>query len=285
MLSFKEFLYETFLMESEARIEHARKMFEPKFKEKFGDQHQAVFDKVVENDPSKNKQYTHWIARQVEKHNLKPEDLYKTKEDLEKFEKGKNRLPADQRDINKHTHKSLYDTVKDLGDVKSNKEAKKEHHQEMMKDVTTVYDGPHGKVQIPHTEEASCHLGKGTRWCTAASKSNNMFSHYNSQGPLHVITTPDNTKFQYHHQSGQLMDEEDSPVSDSHIKKYPILHHVINDQAHKNESLKDEFHKHYDPETWDAAVEKNYDLNIPESTGVAKGKHAALIDKLIRAAR
>ena len=36
-------------------------------------------------------------------------------------------------------------------------------------------------------QEASCYIGQGTRWCTAASKSTNYFSEYNANGPLLVI--------------------------------------------------------------------------------------------------
>ena len=42
------------------------------------------------------------------------EDLYKVTEDLIKFERFKNRLPEDMRDINKLTPISLYNAVKDF---------------------------------------------------------------------------------------------------------------------------------------------------------------------------
>ena len=42
------------------------------------------------------------------------EDLYKVTEDLIKFEKFKNKLPQDMRDINKLSPSSLYDAVKDF---------------------------------------------------------------------------------------------------------------------------------------------------------------------------
>ena len=42
------------------------------------------------------------------------EDLYKVTGDLQKFERFKNRLPQDARDINKLTPETLYDNVKDF---------------------------------------------------------------------------------------------------------------------------------------------------------------------------
>jgi len=56
------------------------------------------------------------------------EDLYKTTIDLEKFHKNKQRLPQEQRDINKMTLKSLYNAVKDfsLEKTKATADEKKE---------------------------------------------------------------------------------------------------------------------------------------------------------------
>ena len=56
------------------------------------------------------------------------EDLYKTTDDLRKFHRFKNRLPENQRDINKMTIKSLFDAVKDfsLEKTKASAEEKKE---------------------------------------------------------------------------------------------------------------------------------------------------------------
>ena len=42
------------------------------------------------------------------------EDLYKTTDDLKKFEKFKGRLPEESRDINKLTKDALFELVKDF---------------------------------------------------------------------------------------------------------------------------------------------------------------------------
>ena len=56
------------------------------------------------------------------------EDLYKVTGDLQKYERFKNRLPQEFRDINKLTPETLYDQVKDfsLEKTKATKEEKKE---------------------------------------------------------------------------------------------------------------------------------------------------------------
>ena len=56
------------------------------------------------------------------------EDLYKVTGDLMKFERFKNRLPQEARDINKLTPETLYDQVKDfsLEKTKATADEKKE---------------------------------------------------------------------------------------------------------------------------------------------------------------
>ena len=49
----------------------------------------------------------------------------------------------------------------------------------LMAETTVIYDGPEGKVVMPHTQESSIHWGAQTKWCIAAEKSHNRFEHYN----------------------------------------------------------------------------------------------------------
>jgi hypothetical protein len=97
--------------------------------------------------------------------------------------------------------------------------------------IKVLYDGPLGKLSVPLTEEASCKLGKGTKWCTAAVDGKNMFERYNKDGPLYiwvdnnwnkgVLKSLDNKskKFQFHFQSNQYMDELDNELG------YDVLHY------------------------------------------------------------
>ena len=43
------------------------------------------------------------------------------------------------------------------------------------------------KIYTPKTKEESCHYGRGTKWCTASTKGQNMFNQYNRQGQLYII--------------------------------------------------------------------------------------------------
>lgn len=99
-------------------------------------------------------------------------------------------------------------------------------------DAELVHENEIYKVYHPKTQEAACHLGKGTRWCTAATKGSNMFDRYNADGPLYVIQpkTPayNGEKYQVHFESWSLMDEKDIPVPLSTLKqKFPGIEKVL----------------------------------------------------------
>ena len=138
------------------------------------------------------------------------EDLYKTTEDLQKFHRFKSQIAQEKRDINKITSvDELYDLTKGF----SLEQATTTKADRVLKDAEMVYDGPNWEILIPQSEEASCHYGANTRWCTAGS-SNNYFDHYSKQGPLYIITNKKDPtdKYQFHFESNQFMDKEDRTV-------------------------------------------------------------------------
>jgi hypothetical protein len=130
------------------------------------------------------------------------EDLFKVTNDLMKYERFKNRLPQEARDINKLTPETLYDQVKDFSLEKT--KASKEEKQE----ASRTYAHPGGEVvfrgsdwtvvKISDTgqlgKDAACFYGghylepqKGeTRWCTSAPGLQ-WFDRYISKGPLYVV--------------------------------------------------------------------------------------------------
>ena len=50
------------------------------------------------------------------------------------------------------------------------------------KDYDVVFDNEHATVYRPKSEAASCKLGAGTKWCTAATQGANQFNSYKEQG-------------------------------------------------------------------------------------------------------
>jgi len=172
------------------------------------------------------------------------EDLYKVTGDLQKFERFKNRLPQDARDINKLTPETLYDYVKDfsLEKTKASATEKKEASKTYAHPgADIVYRGQNWTVaRISDTgklgKDAACFYGgsyqepgKGeTRWCTS-SPGLTWFDRYIKDGPLYVVIPNSGMKYtsdkeygevsglpayryQFHFPSNQFMDPADRQI-------------------------------------------------------------------------
>ena len=168
------------------------------------------------------------------------EDLYKVTNDLKKFERFKNRIPENQRNIDKLSVQQLYELVKDfsLEKTKATKEEKKV--------AAETYEHPGGEIayrgnnwtvaKISDTgklgKDAACFYGGNylepsrgeTRWCTS-SPGLNWFDRYIKDGPLYVVI-PNKyegkrgevsglpaERYQFHFQSNQFMDVHDHSVN------------------------------------------------------------------------
>jgi hypothetical protein len=162
------------------------------------------------------------------------EDLYKTTEDLKKYERFKGQLPQESRDIAKLTPDTLFELVKDFSlektkGSKQEKEEAKSSYQYPGSDV--VFKGPKWTVvKIEDKGElgkdAACFFGgyhehdKGeSRWCTS-SPGLSYFDGYIKQGPLYVVLPNQAEKvgqktglpferYQFHFPSNQFMDRDD----------------------------------------------------------------------------
>jgi hypothetical protein len=190
----------------------------------------VLFDKLESLYPKRgdqhNKGYFSWIYKLL-KNGLKEEDFYKVKEYLELFNKYINVIPKDMRDIGRYkTIYDLLDVIKKFRDaaesgdeVSTSKKAEKKAR--LAKEVDVVYNSDRWTVKIPRTEWASCELGKGTEWCTAATKSDNRFESHNSDGPLYVLfNKEDNSRYQLHFETNQFMDVNDREVPTAYFFDY-----------------------------------------------------------------
>lgn len=175
------------------------------------------FNKIIDSDPTTNLEknqmgkYSKWLLNLFKKNQLKLEDLYKVEEYLQTFDKYKNKIEI--KDINKFkTLPQLYDVVKDYIDS-DEATSKKDEIRRIKKDAEKVYEDDEWLVVVPKTEEAACYYGKNTQWCTAADN-NNYFDYYNRDGKIYInINKNTNKKFQFHFESNQFMDENDSPIT------------------------------------------------------------------------
>jgi len=178
---------------------------------------------------------------------LNEEDLFKIKDELTEFERIKQYLPEDQRDINKYTPQSLSSTLENfqLPEEKKKKKEKETLKKEIRKEregfkhpgADIIFNGndytliridfqKHGEKSL---EAASWYGGfydyknGESKWCTSPPNSNYAKT-YMKDGPLYVIlANNDNGKvglrtglpqerFQFHFPSNQFMDREDKPV-------------------------------------------------------------------------
>lgn len=203
--------------------------------------------RVDGEDVKKVGEYTQWLIKQylklipkdgeeVDKRELKGkldlffEDLYKTTDDLQKFDRFKNRLG--ERDINKYSIDSLFDAVKDfsLEKTKATSDEKKEASKTFIfPGSELVYDGPNWAITKVTDKgalgkEAACFFGgynQETRWCTSAPGLQ-WFERYIKDGPLYQIfnksskvtekTGLPSERYQFHFPSSQFMDINDRQI-------------------------------------------------------------------------
>jgi hypothetical protein len=166
-------------------------------------------------DPSPAKKYVNWMIVRYLRGDIKRlEDIpSRISGALKKYMSlgNKKKLKPEHRDINRIS--DIEDIVDEYSDVDVTSKSEMADKYVSSGEANIVYDDNEYKVIIPKTEEASCYYGRNTRWCTA-SRNNNMFKHYDVDGPLYIILhKPTNTRWQFHFNSNQYMDERDEPIN------------------------------------------------------------------------
>jgi hypothetical protein len=158
------------------------------------------------------------------------EDLYKVKEDLQKYDKFKGRLPEELRQIQHLTPRSLYDAVKDFDLTLATTTKAERKSAPVHPGGELMFDGQDWRViKIEDKgavgKEAACFYGgnnQETRWCTSAPGAS-WFDRYIKDGPLYVVFNPNDTdvapmtglpkkRYQFHFPSNQFMDKDDHSV-------------------------------------------------------------------------
>jgi hypothetical protein len=178
------------------------------------------FEKIIKadtfNKPNVLSYYSKWILDLYKNKNFKLEDLSKAIKYIDTFDKVKSRLPIEKRNIsNFKTLADMFVVVQPYlesgEEIKSNTSLEKEIKQ---KETKRLYEDSNWLVVQPLSERAACFYGKNTEWCTAA-KEDNRFDYYDKQGknPLYInIDKINNRKYQFHFESNQFMDENDSEI-------------------------------------------------------------------------
>ena len=181
---------------------------------------------IEKGDPTKNKQYSQWLARMYSKNIIPLEDIQSKMFDaLTKFHtlKLKKQIKPQHADLNQM--KRPVDLLQAMADYEDPEEQVVDKGQS-----AEIYADSSIRVIVPKDETAACYYGQGTRWCTAA-KNNNMFKQYHKSGDMYIVL-PKNPKhqgekYQLHLHTKQFMDEEDRPIDlYKFVQDYPTIRNV-----------------------------------------------------------
>ena len=177
---------------------------------------EAILTAIEQKDPTPNKAYTPWLAKVYAKGGLKIEDMNRNNL-LGLYDIGKKRrmIKPEHSDINRFKSYNDFEntmiTDYDLDAIEG--VDKKEEKGKASK----VYEDGNVLIVVPHDKAAACRYGKGTRWCTAATRGENYFDYYNNQGKMYILIPKqpahEGEKYQLHFPSGQFMDENDDEVN------------------------------------------------------------------------
>lgn len=187
----------------------------------------AVVNTLAQGDPTPNKSFLQWIARQYISRQFRLEDLEKVKADLEVFSRNKQRI--EKKDINAYkTVRELEDVVAPLRTADPVLSGKQQAKQAKQEGAEYVINAQNIKILHLKTAEAARRYAANTRWCTS---NDHTFEMYAKQGKIFVILVNDpeqkiantgdqgNTrKFQLHYESGQMMNSQDREASKKEIE-------------------------------------------------------------------
>ena len=180
---------------------------------------------LAQYDATPQRKYLQWMVLQFTRGLLLLEDAYKLPEIIQRFEQYGAKLPKKSID----QYKSYRDLDKALIEFEREQTASgtaerstglrtflaRPDVQSHMGGTNSkiVYQSPRLLIVQPLNRQASCQLGKGTKWCVAATTSQNYFDHYTSQGPLYFMYTDKGRKYGIHFETNNFMDEQDHPVN------------------------------------------------------------------------
>ena len=183
------------------------------------------FQRYIEMDPTykpgsdKAGTYAKWILTLANKGDI--DNIGHLKDLLTRFEQEKKNLK--DRDIMKY--KSVQEVEDMLNDDDSYKQMSSRqrlrqtqdavHNVDISKEAEHTYSDDTWDVYVPLTYEASCKLGRNTRWCTASTEDRYYYDSYTGDGDqLHIcINKKTGEKFQFHFESNSYMNAEDEEIS------------------------------------------------------------------------
>ncbi len=174
-----------------------------------------LWRQLLSLDPSPRKRYLNWVCQQVAAGQLKREDFYKVPEALAELSRVAPILRREgvSRDINQYpTLPALNAALMPYVDSRTQAELDTNERADIDAETKFHFRDPALMVVEPLSERSACFWGRGTRWCTAASNTNNPFQDYAKEGHRFLIfMLADGSKFQGC-TNGEFADAADSPI-------------------------------------------------------------------------
>jgi len=195
--------------------------------------------------PDKLGQYSKWLLSLHKKGKLRKEDLYKAKEYLKVYQELKNQniLPANNRDIGKiNSLPELYTLNSQFGGTGQIKT----DESYLLNDKYFInagqaelfFENKRWLIIIPKSIEASKFYACTSQWCTRFPEN---YNNYTKDGPLYILIDKTklnqndaNRRFQFHFESNQFMDMNDSPINvGEFMKNNPSIANVLSEAIMK----------------------------------------------------
>lgn len=191
-------------------------------KEKYPELSDAI-DLFVKRDPSGNYRYLQWAIKQA----LRNEPINEIPSLIEAFHKNLQRMKV--KDIN--SYKTLGELRGELEQVLS-KETRSQNKAKMYEQADVIYNDDQFLVVHPRTTKASQFFGKNTKWCTAATQSDNYFFDYSKDNKFlfYVIDKKGNEKFALlsAKNPNDTLTAFDFKYFDEEDKEFQPDHHYVN---------------------------------------------------------
>ena len=164
---------------AEGRLDNVRKKYADL--DKLG-----YIESMSMEDPSGNNAYLTWMAKQLNNMITGPVDMPRGQQEeylshilnaVRAFHANKQRLK--NKDLNQY--KSVADLRQALDGLgATSKDKRKAEREKALSEANIVFDNVDFFMVRPLTKEASCVLGKHTKWCISATKTRNYFNSYTS---------------------------------------------------------------------------------------------------------
>lgn len=208
----------------------AKKLTDEKVTHPDSEDHREKFETALRNaDPTPHGAYSTWLSNRYAKGGInRLEDFDRARVALTSYHRAKLSKILPRHDINPDIG-----SFKSLPELESAVDRLPQKEEPKYKPPTNVSDSERTKMHhdgwtqtIPHTWDASCKYGAGTKWCTQGEWGPKYFNQYMSENPRLHILAPDNPskdekgrseKYQLHYGSSsnpnvQFMNPKDESV-------------------------------------------------------------------------